>query len=175
MAPRPQPPPPPIDSPSDRATLLCLLEGSPLHETVYGCILEIQEEQGFEDATEAGRQARSILADLGGGWTDPQGLALSSTITCLPEKCMRELRLHVKADRKGIDLRAAVRPAAEYGVEGSAAADDEEDDDPHLPLPPPSLRARTLVSPQGSTAQPCFPLPDPPASSHHQGSRHGGQ
>ena len=160
---------------ADLAALRSLLVGSPLHEAVYVCILETQEGQGFEDAVEADRQARSILDACGGGWSDPQGLALSPTSNCLPEECIRVIRLHVKADRKGIDLRAALKPATEYGGESIAATASREEEDPFLPLPPPSLRSRSTLSPPRSTAQPLAPPTNPPASSQQLGSRHGGQ
>ena len=187
--PRPPPPPPPPPSPpcssshnpeeKPSPSALQLLIGSPLHEAVFAYILELQEaRKKYQDTAEADRQTRSILRAHGEEWTDPKGLALSLASNCLHPDCQRTIRLEVRVERKGIDVEAAVaagRPSPDYGEEGLAASDEE---DPHLPLPPPPLRARTAMSLLGSARSappPPTPLSVPPASSHQQGSRHGSQ
>jgi hypothetical protein len=148
---------------------------------VYAYILELQEaRKKYQDTAEADRQTRSILRAHGEEWTDPKGLALSLASNCLHPDCKRTIRLEVRVERKGIDVEAAVaagRPSPEYGEEGLAASDEEDGEDPHLPLPPPPLRARTasLLGSARSAPPPPTPLSVPPACSHQQGSRHGSQ
>ena len=146
---------------------------------MYAYILELQEaRKKYKDAAEADRQTLSILEAHGEEWTDSKGRALSPTSNCLPPDGMRTIRLEVRVERKGIDVQAAMasgRPTSDYGEEGLATTDEEEGEDPHLPLLPPPLRARSTISLPGSAPPPPAPLSIPPASSHQQGSCHGSQ